>query len=127
MDVYGIDFKGFNYDEKQSFNQKFVEEHQQAYESVFSICALHFQPLTSLQQVVRDFHSVIAPGGRGYLSLNLARMLEFEGDFKKWSQEDVAQFVKQELDQTEIKFLVRDHIPVFDEWLDGNLRLVMEK
>jgi hypothetical protein len=46
----------------------YIQGHQNYFESVFSICALHFHPLSDISKVVNGFYTMIRPGGRGYLS-----------------------------------------------------------
>ena len=55
----------------------YIEQHQSYFESVFSICALHFQPIDQFCKIVRDFSSMVKPNGHGFLSVNLQRMIDF--------------------------------------------------
>ena len=109
----------------------YIQGHQNFFESVFSICALHFHPLSDISKIINEFHSMIQPGGRGYLSLNLQRMIERDPVFfGKSTKQDIDKYCRQQIAQLhQIKFLVIDiDTTVFlDESMDGNVRLVMEK
>jgi hypothetical protein len=58
-------------------DDKYVSEHQNYFESMFSICALHFHPINYLSTVIENFASMIAPGGRGFIGINLQRMIDY--------------------------------------------------
>ena len=110
----------------------YVAGHQQTFQAVFSICALHFIPLSSLRQRVIDFASMIQPGGRGWLSLNAQRMLERDNDWQKTNGVDprvVEHYVRSELSDLPFDLLVFD---VFlcneiNNGINGNIHLVIEK
>jgi hypothetical protein len=107
----------------------FVKGHQCFFESAFSINALHFQPLSDIQKIVHDFHSMLKPGATGWLSLNMMRM--FERDQAKFSGKPMSfidAYIRQELSSLNINFVVFDvDLTVPDDYMDGNIRLVMEK
>jgi hypothetical protein len=111
-------------------DEEFIQGHKDYFESVFSICALHFRPLTEFSKVVNEFYSMIKPGGRGFLSINLKRMIEKSENFmKNTSVKEYDAYCREQLDTlTHIKFLVVDiDLEFLDEAMDGNIRLVMEK
>lgn len=106
----------------------FVEGHQGYFESVFSINALHFIPLSQLQKIISDFHSMIKPGGRGFLALNLARLIDRDELFQDLPIEDVEKYARNVLQNLNIDYLVVDiDFSVYDEYMDGNIRLVMQR
>jgi hypothetical protein len=139
LNCYGIDPTPGNQaaDEFDFFDSKFSQGHTEAYKSVFSINALHFVPLASLSNQIKEFHNVVAPGGVGFLALNSARMLELSD--QKWLVDvfgtdrpeplQVQNYVSAELAALDIDFLVKDLIivQVPDEYMDGNIRLVFKK
>jgi hypothetical protein len=117
-------------------NDKYVLEHQEYFQSVFSICALHFHSLTLFKKIVLDFVSMIKPGGRGFLSLNLQRIIERTPEqflIQKFSTRHPTQFqfdqyLREELSTLSLKFLILDiDLTLIDESMDGNIRLVIEK
>lgn len=128
-EVHGIDTKGTYQDQTAFFDNVFVKNNTNAFESVFSINAIHFRPLSFVGRVVKNFYSVIKPGGRGYLALNTRRMIDQAPEFEQCSNKEVENYIREELEKTKIKFLVFDCLVdlVPDESMDGNVRLVMEK
>lgn len=118
------------------FNDEYVASHQNYFESVFAICSLHFHPLSDFKKIILDFASMICVNGRGFLSLNLQRLIERSStDFL------TAQFgtttpttmqydnwLRKELSTTKLNFLILDvDLTLLDEAIDGNIRLVIEK
>ena len=115
----------------------YIQGHQNFFESVFSINSLHFVPLLDLEKVIKDFVSTIAPGGRGFLALNLARILERSSAdlLKTHVGSDLTstrydQYIRDVLTKIDINYLIVDVDLVtagIDEPIDGNIRLVFEK
>ena len=132
--LIGIDFEdpsmlNFYADIPDYIDDDYIKNHQNYFESVFSINALHFYPLSTFSKIVDDFYSMIKPGGRGFLACNLSRMMEKDPVFKNAKPAEVELFCRDQLSTlSHIKFLVVDirSYPV-NEPLDGNVRLVMEK
>jgi hypothetical protein len=114
-------------------DSKFVEEHQSAFESVMSTCALHFRPFEELRSVVDEFISMVKPGGRGFLAVNAARMLEYSG--KKHIKDkplehgnEVEREVRLLLSGLECDLIVFDvDMYYIDAGMDGNIRIVFER
>lgn len=139
IDCYGIDPTTENQaaDEFNIFNSDFSQGHTEAYQSAFSINALHFVPLNQLSTRVNEFHNVIAKGGRGFLALNSARMLEHTQ--RDWliimfgtsvpSPAQIQEYVQEQLSKLEIDFIVIDLLITEhpDEFMDGNIRMVFKK
>lgn len=135
--VYGIDPTSLNADEINFFNSEFSQGHTNAYESVFSINAIHFTSLNELAKTIREFHNIVAPGGHAFLALNATRMLERSD--KEWllkefgsvkpTPHQVHDYVRDQLNTLYIDFLIVDLLidTVPDEYLDGNIRLVFKK
>jgi hypothetical protein len=135
--VHGIDPNNQDADEINSFDAHFSQTHTNAYESAFSINALHFIPLSDLTTRINEFYNIIAPGGYGFLSLNSARMVDHSN--KIWllrtfqTQQpnplQVEKYVRDQISTLKINFIVAElSISSFsDEWLDGNIRLVFKK
>lgn len=127
----------------------YVANHQNFFESVFSINALHFRPLNEFEQLVNEFVSMIKPGGRGFLACNLARMLETTsnsvliehlglrpaetGGYRlckdNHTVKTCTQYIHDILDKISIKYLILDIDiqGVFDASMDGNICIVFEK
>lgn len=135
--IVGIDPVDERADIKDMFDEDFVANHKSSYKAVFSIDALHFIPISKFADRVRQFYSLLQNGGRGYLSLNAQRMLEQEKEkYLIFPTSDVQPFEVQEYIENQIheqlydiNFLVKDVLITekADEFIDGNIRLVMEK
>jgi len=131
--IIGIDrsdYQDSNPDIEDQVTPKFINDHQNCFESVFSINALHFRPLSEIRLVYEEFISMVAPGGRGFLSVNIKRMLELEVGFKKFNHRPdiLDQYVRKQLDNLPCTYLIFDvNLQPLDEWLDGNIRLVFER
>ena len=101
----------------------YVANHQNTFESVFSINALHFRPLSELRKIVSEFSSMISSGGRGFLTLNLQRMIDL--DPQKYEYET---YIRSELDNFIFVYEVFDvELSTIDSYMDGNIRMVIHK
>ena len=138
--VIGIDpypFVDPGPDKIESFDQTFVLRHKEQYECAFSINALHFVSLSELSNRILDFSNLIKPGGRGYISLNAARMVEKTSDEERISlfgstivgTDRLAEYCDTIVKDLPLQFLVVDNLinHFRNEYIDGNLRLVFEK
>ena len=137
--VYGIDPRpgNPNADEFNFFNSEFSQQHTNAYESVFSINALHFVPLFEFTKIVKEFYNIVSPGGTGFLSLNSARMID--NTPSQWllstfntvmpSPEQIQDYIQNEISNIDIDFVVIDLLITEhrDEYMDGNIRMVFNK
>ena len=107
----------------------YIQGHQNFFESMFSICALHYVPLSTIRQRVIDIGSMLRPGGKGWLAFNLARLLE--RDRKQFGQCDEVQlenYVRTELYNLPFEIEVFDlDFSEFENGLDGNIHLVFKK
>lgn len=139
IDCHGIDPTVGNQaaDEFDFFDSEFSQGHTGAYQSAFSINALHFVPLNQLSTRVNEFYNVIAKGGRGFLALNSARMLERtdpEWLLNTFGKSDpdplqVQEYVYNQLSTLDIDFMVVDLLITEhpDQGMDGNIRMVFKK
>jgi hypothetical protein len=142
IDCHGIDPTPENYtnraaDEFDHFDSEFSQGHTEAYQCAFSINALHFVPLSQLTTRVMDFYNIVAKGGRGFLALNSARMLERSNS--EWllstfetstpSSLQVQEYVYNQLSTLDIDFIVIDLLITEqpNEVMDGNIRMVFKK
>lgn len=135
--LIGIDCTGSEMDLCDVFDNTFSVGHTDQFTCAFSIDALHFIPITEFYNRVMEFANIIQPGGRGYLALNSARMLEHTSNTTRLeifnttnpSNEQIANYIDQEINKLQIKWLVIDNLIIEqpDEFIDGNIRLVFEK
>jgi hypothetical protein len=118
-------------DQHDYVDDGFIKGHRNFFDCVFSINALHFIPLSQLQQRVLDFNSMLKVNGTGFLALNLKRMLEKDSQkFNDFGLLELDQYVRDQLYDLDINYKVFDVEFTknnVDEFMDGNIRLVMEK
>lgn len=138
-ECYGIDPDRDNTfaNEVGFFDADFSKIHTEDYLCAFSINALHFLPLSDMTKRIEEFYNVIAKGGRGFLALNSARMLERTDpqwlvdtfDTKMPTAVQVQDYVQKQLSTLDINFIVIDLLitEVSDEFMDGNIRMVFKK
>ena len=105
----------------------YILGHQEYFESVFSICALHFIPLSDIRKRVLDFASMIKHGGRGWLSLNAARMVERDPEFKDKDTLFIEKYCKEQLIGLPDLVLLDIDLTILDEFMDGNIQILFDK
>jgi len=116
----------------------YIKRHQNYFESVFSICALHFVPLSEFEKIVKGFVSMVKPNGkgRGFLSLNIQRMIDrTPSQFLKKhinaspTGHDYEKYILSVLKKIDVNYLILDvdlqHES--DDIMDGNIRIVFER
>lgn len=117
-------------------DDEYVANHQNYFESVFSICALHFHPIDQFCKVVEDFSSMVQINGCGFISINLQRMVDFSSaelltllfGTVRPTQDQLDEYIRSELDKINLEWLIVDvDLLLVDEPMDGNIRLVFKK
>lgn len=140
--LIGVDPKGGdpNYrkvDIARAFNTEFSNEYKHSFHAAFSINSIHFITLDYMKRQILEFANIIKPGGRGYIALNLARMVE-DTPYKKNTDyllelfgtetPDINQcrnYVKKELDTLDLDVLTYEiDFTIYDAYLNGNIRLI---
>jgi hypothetical protein len=122
-------------DIQDQVDDDYIQRHQNSFESVFSICALHYAPLADLEKVITGFVSMIKPEGRGFLTLNLIRMIErSSADFLKnnigstQTSQEYEQYVFSVLEKINVDYLIVDvDFSQTKDCIEGNIRLVVDK
>jgi hypothetical protein len=116
-------------DLQDSVDADYVKGHQSYFKSVFSINALHYHPLSDIRRVVTEFVSMLAPGGTGFLALNLQRMYERDQvKFQNFSSQDLDEYIRTELSDVDWEYKVFDvDVSVPEASLDGNIRMVCQR
>ena len=121
----------FSADVHDYVDDDYVKGHQEYFESVFSINALHFHPLSELRKIATDFVSMIKPGGMGFLALNSMRMIEHDQEkFKDYTNAELDAYVRQQLADLSIPIeyqVVDIDLSVEDAYMDGNIRFVVQR
>jgi hypothetical protein len=123
-------------DEFDFFDKDYAEFHQNEFDAALSICALNYTPLTNLKSTVESFISIVKPGGRGYIALDIYPMLDREDPdvldnifgTDKPTLHEIDDYVRDELSNLACEYIVFDidSIENADE-LDGNVRIVFER
>lgn len=125
---YGDEFDFFDYD--------FVANRQDYYDSAMAICSLQYVPLSSLRDRVIGFISIIKPGGRGYIALDIHAMVNRESPeylfdlfgSEEPSNEVLDQYIREQLTDLPCECLIFDLDSMeHRNELDGNVRIVFEK
>ena len=126
--IVGVDPDNSHADIHCGVNSSYVREHEEYFESVFSINALHFIPLSSIRKRVENFASMIKPGGRGWLAMNAMRMLERDTEsFKDKDKTFIQQYIEDQVTSlSSIQSLDID-LSILDEYLDGNIQIIFTK
>ena len=89
---------------------------------VMSVNALHFSSIDNLTDIVTDFYNKIDEGGKGFLTLNTARMT------KRFDLDNVESDIRTQLFKFYDNLLVFDlDLSFRDAYLDGNVRMVFSK
>jgi len=130
-------------DELGSFDSKFSQSHKDKYESVFSINAIHFISLIDFEKRMLEFINIVKSGGRGFVTFNIARILELTSDeelqqllgvrsdtvTREQLLSKITDYVRSVIDDMPVKMLVIDLFmnQEMDEIMNGNIRLVFEK
>ena len=133
----------FNADIHDYVDDDYILGHQEYFESVFSINALHFIPLSDIRKRALDFASMIKPGGRGWLSLNVMRMVEkdpkfaeiflravFDSESDKHVNEDrlvIQNFCEEQLSDLPNLVSLDIDLTVINEYMDGNIQILFDK
>lgn len=126
---YGGDIQG-------TFDEKFVEANREKFESVFSIDSIHFVSITKINDRIKSIVDILKPGGRAYVSLNFARLMdntsaeEFDSLFPAGKNNQLIEdYIRKTIN-------LGEHLPLcididcqtcYDEFMDGNIRIVFEK
>lgn len=127
-------------------DQDFVSGHRDHFSAVMAINSLHFRGLDQFAPVLRDFYSMLAPGGVGLVTFGLGVMVDHTSDaawhdiFSRPAPETTADtvmtWVDQQLRELAWDFLVVDqyyfnHVDVggviLSNPVDGNIRIVIRK
>lgn len=123
-------------DEYDYFDADYIENHKDSLDAAISICALNYTPLTTIRSNVKGFISVIKPGGRGYIALDIAPMRDREDPdvldrlFGTTipSVHEIDDYVREQLSDLPVDYLVfdLDSLEYSDE-IDGQVRIVFER
>ena len=140
-EIIGIDPENDKADLCDTFNYNFITKYENAIQSLISINAIHFIPITQINERLYQINLVLSDKGRAFVTFNLARMMErtehldFLGifDFKKFSPDTkylqiIESYIRAELYNSKLNFVCIDiDFSVYNAFLNGNIRLVFDK
>lgn len=138
--IHGVDLPpwGKNLDEHAHFDDNYCSQNKERWQCAFSINSLHFVPVDKVAERILQFASMLKPKGRGFISFNLARVLDSTFDQSRLidlfgtespTANQLSEYMNHTIKNLPLNFLCIDNLIVqsFDEGLNGNLRLVFEK
>jgi hypothetical protein len=71
---------------------------------------------------------MIAPGGRGWLAINAARMIGRDENFRDLPTEIAENYIREQLEiLPESVMLLEIDLSCVDNWMDGNIQIIFEK
>lgn len=136
--VYGVEPEGNYADSNEYFDVEgnYATNHLGEFDAAISINSIHFISLASFATQVKTFSTIIKKGGRGFLSMNTARMVDKTPEVElikmfgstQPTKEQLHDYINKEIEKIDLSFIVIDNLAneVYDEWLDGNIRLVFQ-
>jgi hypothetical protein len=110
-------------------DDEYIENHRDYFESVMCLGTLNFLPMKDFGKIVSGFVSMIKPGGRGLLTLNIGPMIQTSNEgFENYTPADYERYIRTELVGIDCEFEVVDvDLTVMVEKMNGNVRLVCHK
>ena len=124
--IIGIDPTYEEADINDFVDDEYVAGHQNYFESMFAINSIHFFPLKDIREKINRIVTMIKPGGRCFMTLNMRRMIERDPDTV---YDDLELFVRKQLYQMDFEYEVFDVNlkETLNEYLDGNVRMVCHR
>lgn len=137
--IVGIDYEHPKADIIEKWDDDFVERHEEEYECAMSMGCVMFTSFAKVEDQFHQFIRTIKHGGRGFLSINVARsiahytekqdMFDLLGK-ERPSTKEVSDYCDQMIENLPgVKLLVVDNVieERYNEYIDGNLRIVFER
>jgi hypothetical protein len=127
-------------------DEDFIRGHQAHFDSVMAINSLHFRGLDQFGRILDDFHSMLKPGGMGFITFGLGVMVDHTSD-DAWheifnlepintSASSVITWIDTQLRDLALDLHVIDQYyfnnldtgdVVLSNPIDGNIRVVMRR
>jgi len=135
--VVGFD-KTAEADVQEWFDDEFILKHSNEFDCAFAVNSLHYTSLKNVKARVNDFGKIIKKDGRGFITLNLQRLLENTEPHEyhelfdlssRLTLKDYEEFLVQELTAIDYQILAFDILlndENIDDWFNGNIRLVFK-
>lgn len=113
--------------ERVDMDAQWHQRYQHQMANAMSICSLHFRALQGVRYIVMDFARLLAPKGRGFIAMNLQRLLDHDPESQTWSQDRIEHEIRLRLKHLPFEVLVFDlDFSQYDNVMDGNIRMVLE-
>lgn len=121
--IVGLDPMCEEADICEKFNDEFVATHQGEYDCAMAVQSIHNVSLLGFVDRINQFGKLIKPGGRGFISINLGRLIsrtephEFAQIFdlsRPLTIFDYYCYLKKELEKIDYKIVAADVLPVFE-------------
>ena len=136
--LVGIDLEQPKADFLEKWDDDFVERHKEEYDCAMTMGAIIFVSFVSIEHQMNQFIRTIKPGGRGFMSFNVARMLAHYTKKEELldllgkerpSTKEISDYCDEVVKRLPVKLLVVDNVieERYNEYMDGNLRIVFEK
>lgn len=133
-EIHGIDpVENPNVDQVDYFDEDFSIGHTNKFDCAMAINSLHFISLTDITKQLNNFSNIIKPGGRGFITFNVKRMIEVTKPSELIPNEQLSSHIKQQVDLALSNVLAYDDYifqqpdVVDDFYLNGHIRIVFEK
>jgi len=130
-EIYGVDpIEHPDVDQVDFFDEDFSLGHTNNYDCAMAINSIHFISLTDVGNQLKNFANIIKPGGRGFVTLNVKRMIEMTNEKDMIADEELSSYIKQQVDQA------LKNVLAYDDYINesnlncpmnGNIRIVFEK
>lgn len=122
--LYGIDPIFPQADEQVEFNSVWATEHENKFDAAMAINSLHFNHLDQFETYIKDFAKIIKPGGRGFITFNLPRLIENNST----TFEQAAIECNKVIRDLDLNYIIVDqNYHNVECKANGNIRLVFEK
>ena len=133
--IIGLDLQGTHADKLVKITDEWIKFNESKLDGLISICSLHFIPLSDLRKRIIDISKMLKPGGYAFVTFNLARMIENDRRFDGVDWRHLADNLEKEIrtqfydlpfviDVFDMQLRGSKSLPVLDECIDGNIRMV---
>lgn len=130
-EIYGIEpVENSNVDEIDFFDEDFSQGHKENYDCAMAINSIHFISLTDICKQLKSFSNIIKPGGRGFVTFNVRRMIELTDEKDLIEDDHLSSYIRQQVDLALPNVLAYDDYikeSDIDCYMNGNIRIVFEK
>ena len=142
LNIIGIDSdESSNYDIFDNVDEDYAKQHKNMYDAIITINTIHFEPITEIFNRINLIKSMLASGGRAFVSFNVETwLMHTNNDIikqifgKELSLDEVLLYIHKQIKNCNLNLLVYDWpiLKISEESsirddLNGNVRIVFEK